>query len=66
MKQNKDKKRIYLDTYVLQKDNRIRLPKVIEGNMEVVPGKTFFDVFFDAQNKEIVLKVSLGKDQRSQ
>ena len=45
MKQNKDKKRIYLDTYVLQKDNRIRLPKVIEGNMEVVPGKTFFDVF---------------------
>lgn len=66
MKQNMDKKRIYLDTYVLQKDNRIRLPKVIEGNMEVVPGKTFFDVFFDAQNKEIVLKVSLGKDQRSQ
>ena len=43
MKQNKDKKRIYLDTYVLQKDNRIRLPKVIEGNMEVVPGKTFFE-----------------------
>ena len=45
MKQNKDKKRIYLDTYVLQKDNRIRLPKVIEGNMEVVQEKLFLMFF---------------------
>lgn len=65
MKQSRDKKRIYLDTYVLQKDNRIRLPKVIEGNMEVIPGETFFDIFLDAQNKEIVLKISLGNKQGS-
>lgn len=60
MKRIKDFKRTYLDTYVLQKDNRIRLPKGIEGNMEVTPGETFFDIFFDAQNKEIVLKISSG------
>lgn len=45
MKKINNSGRIYLDSYVLQKDNRIRLPKGIEANMEVIPGETYFDVF---------------------
>ena len=29
---------IYLDTYVLQQDMRVRMPKAILSNMGVVPG----------------------------
>jgi hypothetical protein len=50
--------RVYLDSYVLQKDNRIRLPKVIEDNFGAVPGETYFDVYFDVKQEEIVLKIS--------
>ena len=50
--------RIYLCSYMLHKDNRIRLPKAIENNLDTVPGKTCFDVFFDAKRKEVILKKS--------
>lgn len=58
MREKKQKTRVYLDTYVLQKDNRVRLPKGIEGNLKVIPGETYFDVYFDAQKNEIILKIA--------
>lgn len=58
MKKSNNSGRIYLDSYILQKDNRIRLPKGIEANMEVVPGETYFDIFLDVKKNEIVLKLS--------
>lgn len=41
MKQN----RIFLDSYVLQQDMRIRMPKAILENTNAIKGKTIFDVF---------------------
>ena len=37
------KESIYLDTYVLQKDMRIRLPKSVLLNLNIEKGKTMFD-----------------------
>ena len=47
---------IYLDTYVLQQDMRIRMPKCILTNMSAEKGKTRFAVYFDKANKCLVLK----------
>lgn len=58
MKRTNNNARIYLDSYVMQKDSRIRLPKGIEGNMQVVPGETYFDIFLDVNNNEIILKIA--------
>lgn len=41
---------IYLDSYTLQQDMRIRLPKSVLANMNVEKGKTKFDIFFDKEN----------------
>ena len=48
---------IYLDTYLLQQDMRIRLPKAILSNMAVEKGNTKFDVFFNSKDQTLVLKV---------
>lgn len=48
---------IYLDTYVLQQDMRIRLPKAILSNMEAKKGETMFDIFYSAAEGSLVLKV---------
>lgn len=53
-----DPSAIYLDTYVLQKDMRIRLPKSILTNLSVEKGISMFDVYFDSKHQEIVLKVN--------
>jgi hypothetical protein len=50
---------VYLDTYVLQKDMRIRLPKEIIHNLNIQKGTTFFDIYLDSVKKEIVLKVKV-------
>ena len=47
---------IYLDTYVLQQDMRIRMPKSVLTNMSAEKGKTRFAVYFDKDNKCLVLK----------
>ena len=47
---------IYLDTYVLQQDMRIRMPKSILSNLNVEKGKTKFAIFFDKENRSLVLK----------
>jgi hypothetical protein len=49
---------IYLATYVLQQDMRIRLPKSILTNMNVKEGVIKFDIYFDTQSKELILKLS--------
>lgn len=47
---------IYLDTYVLQKDMRIRLPKAILSNINAKKGETKFDIYFCAKEGFVVLK----------
>ena len=48
----------YLDTYVLQQDMRVRLPKQILNNLGLEKGKSKFDVFLDQAKKEIVLRIN--------
>lgn len=52
----KNKELIYLDTYVLQQDMRIRLPKSVLVNLAVEKGKSKFQIYFDKLNECLVLK----------
>ena len=58
MHKTNEKKRTFLSTHLLHKDNRIRLPKAIINNLSALPGETYFDIYFDAVNRELVLKIS--------
>ncbi len=49
---------IYLDTYILQQDMRIRLPKAILANMNAERGVTRFSIYYDNENRELILKKS--------
>ncbi len=48
--------KIYLDSYVVQKDMRIRLPKEILTIFNLSKGTSFLDIFIDTENNAIVLK----------
>ena len=48
---------IYLDTYVLQQDMRIRLPKSILANLNAEKGISKFDIYFDTKSKDLILKL---------
>lgn len=48
---------IYLDTYILQQDMRIRFPKSILLNLNAKNGKTKFDIYFNSDDKSLVLKI---------
>jgi len=52
-----DKDLIYLDTYLLQKDMRIRLPKSVLNNMSVEKGVSCFKIYYDKKNGQLVLRV---------
>ena len=54
---------IYLDTYVLQKDMRIRMPKAILANLNAKCGETEFGIFYDPVNSQIILKKVEAKDE---
>ena len=54
------KELIYLDTYVLQQDMRIRLPKSIITNMSAEKGKTQFKIFLDNEKNELILRIAQG------
>ena len=41
--------RIYLDTYLLQQDMRVRLPKSVISNLGVEKGKTKFDIYWGSK-----------------
>lgn len=47
---------IYLDTYVLQKDMRIRLPKCILENLDLEQGKSRLKIYITKNNKQIILE----------
>ena len=55
---------IYLDTYVLQQDMRIRLPKAILANLGAEKGVSKFDVFLDTQSKELILRLNNEPDEK--
>ena len=48
---------IYLDTYILQQDMRVRLPKSVLSNLKVEKGISKFDIYFDKDEMCLVLKV---------
>lgn len=48
---------IYLDTYVLQQDMRVRLPKAVLSNLNVQKGKTKFDIYLDSDEKALIFKI---------
>ena len=48
---------VYLDTYVLQQDMRVRLPKAVLSNMEIEKGKTRFDIYLDSRNDALIFKI---------
>ena len=54
---------IYLDTYLLQQDMRVRLPKAILSNMNVEKGKTKFDIFIVPSDNSLVLRVHKEKEE---
>lgn len=54
---SKDTSLVYLGEYVLQKDMRIRMPKEIVKNLNVKPGESYFEVYLDIDNKNMVLHV---------
>lgn len=58
-----DNTEIYLDTYVLQQDMRVRLPKSVLSNLDVEKGKTMFDIYLDLNNKSLILKVREERNQ---
>lgn len=53
---------IYLDTYTLQQDMRIRLPKSVLTNMNIEKGKTKLKIFFDKEDGVLVLKPENSKE----
>lgn len=52
---------IYLDTYVLQQDMRVRLPKSVLANMQVEKGLSRFQIYYDKLNQCLVLKPENNK-----
>jgi hypothetical protein len=47
---------IYLDTYVLQQDMRVRMPKSILENLGLVKGKSKLKIYYDKKKKCITMK----------
>lgn len=54
---------VYLDTYVLQQDMRIRMPKSILENMQVEKGKTRLEIYYDKLNDSLILKKAKEKQE---
>jgi hypothetical protein len=54
---------IYLDTYILQQDMRLRLPKAILNNLAIEKGVTKFSIFLDKGNNELILRVCKDSEE---
>lgn len=52
-----NKEPIYLDTYTLQQDMRIRLPKSILNNLPIQKGLTQFSIYLDQDKQELILRI---------
>lgn len=48
---------IFLETYLLQQDMRVRMPKTILTNLNLEKGVTKFDIYLNKRENAIVLKV---------
>ncbi len=55
--------RIFLDSYILQQDMRIRMPKSILENANAIRGKTVFEIYYDIEEDTIVLKKKKGSEE---
>ena len=53
-----NKEPIYLDTYVLQQDMRICLPKSILNNLPIEKGITKFSIYLDQDRQELILRIA--------
>ncbi len=49
---------IYLDSYRLQQDMRLRMPKCVLENLNAEKGVTIFDIYLDKSAGSIVLMPS--------
>ncbi|WP_312444678.1 AbrB/MazE/SpoVT family DNA-binding domain-containing protein [Lacrimispora sp.] len=54
---------IYLDTYVLQQDMRVRLPKAVLANMNVEKGKTKFDIYLDSSDNTLIFRIHRDEEE---
>ena len=54
---------IYFDSYILQQDLRIRLPKAVLSNVGATKGETQFDIFLNPTDRSIVLKVKADRSK---
>lgn len=59
-----EKNLIYLDTYVLQQDMRIRLPKSILKNMNLEKGVSRFHIYYDKVNESLVLQAEKNQNTK--
>jgi hypothetical protein len=57
---------IYLDTYVLQQDMRVRMPKSILENLNLEKGKSRFMIYYDKLNQQLILKVEDSVDNNQE
>lgn len=57
-----EKNLMYLDTYVLQQDMRIRMPKAILANLNAQKGISKFDIYLDPTTNDLVLKIHRDKE----
>lgn len=58
-----DSSMVFLETYVLQQDMRIRMPKSILSNLGAEKGKTMLDIYFNADDNSIVMKLHEDNQQ---
>lgn len=59
------KEPIYLDTYVLQQDMRVRLPKAVLNNLPVEKGKTKFAIYLDQEKHELIFRIAEAEKEKS-
>jgi len=55
---------IYLDTYVLQQDMRVRMPKAILSNMGAEKGKTQFDIYLNSKDNSLIFRIHSNREER--
>ncbi len=58
--------KIYLDTYLLQQDMRIRLPKAVLLNMNAKKGETKFDIYLDSDNSSLILHIHHDEEEQNE
>ena len=56
---------IYLDTYILQQDMRLRLPKAILNNLAVEKDVTKFSIYLNKGNNELILRVCNDSEEET-